>query len=177
MLQPVTDVIDEAFDEWALMKDKEVGANTHESHGYSTYFEKCHEWDLKTMLYRDRNHTSIFLWSIGNEIPEETVEDGERLARKLRDFCHAVDPSRKITLAHDQIVAEPHPARQEFMEEIDVVGYNYVGRWRKRAERFYDEDHEAYPHRCVIGTENPSAGYVRSTYRLDYDRNSFWGNF
>ncbi len=167
-------VMDEAFDEWALMKDKEVGANTHESHGYSTYFEKCHEWDLKTMLYRDRNHTSIFLWSIGNEIPEETVEDGERLARKLRDFCHAVDPSRKITLAHDQIVAEPHPARQEFMEEIDVVGYNYVGRWRKRAERFYDEDHEAYPHRCVIGTENPSAGYVRSTYRLDYDRNSFW---
>lgn len=167
-------VMDEAFDEWALMKSKEVGANTHESHGYSMYFDECHEWDIKTMLYRDRNHTSIVLWSIGNEIPEETVEGGEKLAIELREYCHTIDPSRRITLAHDQVVAEPHPARQEFMDEIDVVGYNYVGRWRKRAERFYDEDHESYPERCVIGTENPSAGYIRSTYQLDYDRTSFW---
>ena len=49
-------VMDEAFDEWRLMKAKEIGSNTHESHGYSMYFDACHEWDLKTMLYRDRNH-------------------------------------------------------------------------------------------------------------------------
>lgn len=167
-------VMDEAFDEWKLMKSKEVGSNTHESHGYSMYFDECHEFDIKTMLYRDRNHPSIVLWSIGNEIPEEVVEGGEKLAIELRDYCHSIDPSRKITLAHDQIVAEPRAAKEEFMEEIDVVGYNYVGRWRKRAESLYDEDHEAYPHRCVIGTENPSAGYIRSTYKFEHDKNSFW---
>jgi len=167
-------VMDEAFDEWALMKLKEVGANTHESHGYSMYFEECHEWDLKTMLYRDRNHPSIILWSIGNEIPEEVVEGGEKLAVKLREYCHEIDPSRKITLANDQISAEPYAARQEFLDELDVVGYNYVDRWRKRAETLYHEDHEAYPHRCVIGTENKSAGYIRGTYRFEHDRDSFW---
>ena len=167
-------VMDEAFDEWNLMKAKEIGSNTHESHGYSMYFDECHEYDIKTMLYRDRNHPSVILWSIGNEIPEQIVEGGEKIAAKLREYCHTIDPSRKITLAHDQIVAEPREARQEFLEEIDVVGYNYVARWRKRAETMYDEDHEAYPHRCVIGSENPSAGYARSDYRFEYDKKNFW---
>ncbi len=167
-------VMDEAFDEWEHMKAKETGTNTHESHGYSVYFKECHEWDMKTMLYRDRNHPSIILWSIGNEVPEQTIAGGEIVAKKLKEICHFIDPSRYITQANDQIVAEPNAARQEFLEELDVVGYNYVGRWRKRAEGFYDEDHEKYPHRCVIGSENPSAGYVRSEYVFEHDRKDFW---
>lgn len=167
-------VMDEAFDEWEHMKAKETGTNTHESHGYSAYFTECHEWDIKTMLYRDRNHPSIVLWSIGNEVPDQTIPGGEVVAKKLKEICHFVDPSRYITQANDQIVAEPNAARQEFLEELDVVGYNYVGRWRKRAEGFYDEDHENYPHRCVIGSENPSAGYVRSEYIFEHDKKDFW---
>lgn len=167
-------VMDEAFDEWRLMKAKEIGSNTHESHGYSMYFDECHEWDLKTMLYRDRNHPGIVLWSIGNEIPEEVVEGGEALAIELRDYCHTIDPTRKITLAHDQIAAEPYSARQKFMDQIDVVGYNYVGRWRERAELLYDADREEHLDRCVIGTENPSAGYIRSEYELEVPAGSFW---
>ncbi|MBQ6787710.1 MAG: DUF4982 domain-containing protein [Lachnospiraceae bacterium] len=167
-------VMDEAFDEWEHMKAKAAGANTHESHGYSVYFKECYEWDIKTMLYRDRNHPSIVLWSIGNEVPDQNIPGGEIVARNLKEICHFVDPSRYITQANDQIVAEPVGARQEFLEELDVVGYNYVGRWRKRAESFYDEDHESYPHRCVIGSENPSAGYVRSEYIFEHDKKDFW---
>ncbi len=167
-------VMDEAFDEWEYMKAKAMGTNTHESHGYSVYFKECHEWDIKTMLYRDRNHPSIVLWSIGNEVPDQNIPGGEKTARELKEICHFIDPSRYITQANDQIVAEPNAAREEFLEELDVVGYNYVGRWRKRAETFYDEDHERYPHRCVIGSENPSAGYVRSEYLFEYDKKDFW---
>jgi len=167
-------VMDEAFDEWEHMKLKETGTNTHGSYGYSMYFKECHEWDLKTMLYRDRNHPSIILWSIGNEVPEQVVAGGEFIVRRLKDICHVIDPSRCITQANDQIVAEPRKARQEFLEELDVVGYNYVGRWRKRAESFYDEDHEKYPQRCVIGSENPSAGYVRGEYIFEHNTKDFW---
>ena len=167
-------VMDEAFDEWRLMKAKEIGSNTHESHGYSMYFDACHEWDLKTMLYRDRNHPGIVLWSIGNEIPEEVVVGGEELAVELSGYCHTIDPTRKVTLAHDQIAAEPYSARDAFMDKIDVVGYNYVGRWRERAELLYDADREEHLDRCVIGTENPSAGYIRSDYNFEVDPGSFW---
>ena len=167
-------VMDEAFDEWEQMKDKAAGTNTHESHGYSAYFKQCHEWDMKTMLYRDRNHPSIILWSIGNEVPEQNLPGGEELVKELRDICHTIDPTRRITQANDQIAAEPCPARQEFLEELDVVGYNYAGRWRERAESFYDEDHQRYPHRCVIGTENPSAGYVRGEYKFEENAFSIW---
>ena len=167
-------VMDEAFDEWRIMKAKEIGSNTHESHGYSMYFDQCHEWDLKTMLYRDRNHPAVVLWSIGNEIPEQVVEGGEALVIQLRDYCHTIDPTRKVTLAFDQIAAEPRAARQQFMDELDVVGYNYVGRWRERAELLYDADRVEYPNRCVIGTENPCAGYIRSDYRFEVPEESFW---
>ena len=167
-------VMDEAFDEWEHMKQKATGTNTHESHGYSDYFKECYQWDIKTMLYRDRNHPSIILWSIGNEVPDQTLTGGELVAKELKEICHSIDGTRPITQANDQIAAEPNAARQEFLEVLDVVGYNYVGRWRKRAEGFYDEDHEKYPHRCVIGSENPSAGYIRGEYNLEHDSKDFW---
>lgn len=89
-------VMDEAFDEWRITKGKAGGANTHESQGYSRFFEENYEWDLKSMLYRDRNHPSIILWSIGNEIPEQVVEDGWKTAARLKAICKATDPTRKI---------------------------------------------------------------------------------
>lgn len=167
-------VMDEAFDEWNYGKAKETGTNTHESYGYSAYFKECHEWDLKTMIYRDRNHPSVILWSIGNEVPDQVAEGGEFTVKELKEICHKADPSRCITQGNDQIMAEPASARQEFLEELDVVGYNYVGRWRTRAELFYDEDHQKYPHRCLIGTENPSAGYAGGNYKLTYDSDFPW---
>ncbi len=167
-------VMDEMFDEWEFTKNKEVGSNTHESKGYSRNFWEQYRYDSRVMLYRDRNHPSIFIWSIGNEIPEQTMENGEQLAEELVQECHRIDPGRYAVLALDQIQAEPWKARDAFIDKLDVVGYNYVGRWRKRAETFYDDDRHAYPGRCVIGTENPSAGYERGTYRFTNDTDSFW---
>ncbi len=71
-----------------------------------------------------------------------------------------------VTAACDNIASIPGIcAKREFEEALDVVGYNYVGRWRNRAETFYEEDRELYPQRRFIGSENPSVGGVRGEYK------------
>lgn len=167
-------VMDEAFDEWRILKSKELGSNTHESRGYSEWFDSCHEQDLRTMLMRDRNHPGIILWSIGNEVPEQTAAQGYLTARHLKDICKEMDPDRAVTQANDQICAEPAAATQEFLDELDVVGYNYVNRWRTRAETLYDDDKRANPGWCVIGTENSSIGGVRGKYQLGMQEKAGW---
>lgn len=167
-------VMDEAFDEWKVLKNKEAGSNTHASRGYSDWFEKHHEEDLKAMLLRDRNHPSIVIWSIGNEVPDQVEEDGYLTARHLMGICRELDPDRLITQANDQICAEPRAAKEIFLNELDVVGYNYTGRWRKRAETFYDEDKRNHPNWCVIGTENSGVGGIRGEYPPGMKENAGW---
>ena len=162
-------VMAEAFDEWEITKQKEWGSNTHESLGYSKWFDQCGEQDLRAMLLRDRNHPCIIFWSIGNEVPEQLTENGWKVARRLKEIVYSLDPTRKITQANDQIKAEPVPATEEFLNTLDVVGYNYTDRWRGRAEGLYGEDRYKHPAWCVIGTENSSAGYLRNDARLDGD--------
>lgn len=167
-------VMDEAFDEWHYLKGKELGSNTHESHGYSVWFDTCHEEDLRLMLLRDRNHPSVILWSIGNEVPDQTAKEGYLTARELKSICKSIDPLRAVTQANDQIAAEPKAAREDFLNELDVVGYNYAGRWRERAETFYDEDRRSHPEWCVIGTENSGLGGQRGHYLLHMDERAGW---
>ena len=167
-------VMDEAFDEWRILKGKELGSNTHESRGYSEWFDQCHEEDLTVMLLRDRNHPSIVIWSIGNEVPDQTAPEGYLTARSLKALCKKLVPGCFVTQANDQICAEPRAAREEFLDELDVVGYNYVGRWRTRAETLYDDDKRARPDRCVIGTENGGLGGIRGEYSLSMSENAGW---
>ena len=167
-------VMDEAFDEWKILKGKEFGSNTHESKGYSEWFEQCHEEDLRTMLLRDRNHPCIVIWSIGNEVPDQQHPQGYLTARHLKEICRELDPDRMVTQANDQIRSEPYPAKVDFLKELDVVGYNYVGRWRNRAETFYDEDKRAYPDWCMVGTENGSIGGIRGEYPMKMSERSGW---
>ncbi|MCL2663130.1 MAG: DUF4982 domain-containing protein [Oscillospiraceae bacterium] len=166
-------VLDEAFDEWALLKWKTAGSNTHESRGYSEWFEENHVVDLEAMLYRDRNHPSIIIWSIGNEVPEQSSSDGHILAKKLQDICHGIDPTRLCTQANDQICSEPNPATKEFLDVLDIVSYNYTPRWRTRAETLYDDDKRANPDRLILGVENHSAAGKRGDYRMKLPEN-YW---
>jgi len=160
-------VMDEAFDEWDILKWKSAGSNTHESRGYSEWFKENYVYDMEAMLYRDRNHASVIMWSIGNEVPEQASADGHILAKELQDICHKVDPSRLCTQGNDQICSEPRPATQDFLNALDIVGYNYTGRWRTRAETLYHDDKRANPNWLILGTENPSVAGVRGDYSMN----------
>ena len=134
-------VMDEAFDEWYLAKNKNQNYYSEQlAYGSAMFFDRHGEEDLTAMLRRDYNHPSVIIWSIGNEIPEQSSQDGAEIVTFLQDICHREDPSRMVTSACDNIVAvEPIRTRRAFEEALDVVGYNYVGRWRERAETFYDD--------------------------------------
>lgn len=159
-------VMDEAFDEWLLAKDKNHNYYSQNfAYGSSEFFSNHAEEIMVMMLHRDRNHPSIVLWSIGNEIGEQAAASGPAIARWLCDICHREDPTRMTTAACDNIVAAP-PATtlREYEEALDFVGYNYVNRWRERAETQYDDDRKLFPKRRFIGTENSGAVMERGIY-------------
>lgn len=106
-------VMDECFDEWKINKT---------NYGYGYYFDAWSQKDLVSMLHRDRNHPSIVLWSIGNEVAEGYSENGSTVAQPLTDTCHREDPSRPVTSAL------PNPTRSlqyHFEKALDVFGVNY----------------------------------------------------
>lgn len=155
-------VMDEAFDEWKEGK---------RPYGYHLYFDEWGERDLVAMIQRDRNHPSVVLWSIGNEIREQPKEGGYLLAQKLTAIVHHEDPTRPSTLGCDNIAADDYPARPEFLKSLDIVGYNYVDRWHERRELYYSIDKLAHPDWLMIGTESVSNGGIRGEYSLGDDPN------
>jgi beta-galactosidase len=151
-------VMNEAFDEWKSPKGQM-------KNGYHLYFDEWYERDLMNFIYRDRNHPSVVLWSAGNEVPDQNDAEGPETLRKLLRVFHTQDPTRPVTVACDHIASEPTAVRPEFLAQLDVVGYNYVDRWRERAQLYYSIDHDAHPERPVIGTESSGMGGVRGEYR------------
>ena len=90
-------VMDESFDEWRIGKTAQ---------GYSRYFDQWAIKDLTAMLHRDRNHPSIVMWSVGNEIREQPRPNGAEVLRPLVELCHQEDPTRPVTAACDNIAAD-----------------------------------------------------------------------
>jgi|HubBroStandDraft_6_1064221.scaffolds.fasta_scaffold00363_3 beta-galactosidase len=153
-------VMNEAFDEWKVPKGQ-IGPN-----GYSKYFDEWFERDVQNFVRRDRNHPSVVLWSAGNEIGDQGAPKGAETLAKLLKVFHTEDPTRPVTAGCDHIASEPvsEAARPEFLALLDVVGYNYVNRWRDRTEKYYSIERHAFPRRRLIGTESEAMGGIRGDY-------------
>ncbi len=153
-------VMNEAFDEWTHGKVE---------WGYHRYFAEWAERDLVDFIRRDRNHPSVVLWSLGNEIGEQHAEGGDTVLRMLRDLAHREDPTRPVTTGNDHIYADDGATTVEFMELLDVVGYNYVDRWHERRELYATQDRHDHPDWKLIGTESGSVRGTRGEYSLGDD--------
>ncbi len=134
-------VVDEAFDMWNVAKSPD---------DYSKYFKENWKSDLENMVLRDRNHPSIIMWSIGNEIPEIADTLGYETSKQLADLVRAIDNTRPITNAIPIFVALQKGKNWDMtapsFAALDVAGYNY-------AHVFYENDHKKYPNRVMMATE------------------------
>jgi beta-galactosidase len=140
-------VMDEAFDMWRIPKKR---------NGYSKYFDQWADTDLRDMLLRDRNHPSVVLWSIGNEIPEQRRADGWQIAKRLADICHKEDPTRPVTSAMN----DPTDAiKNEFAAQLDIKGLNYK-------PNLYESVMRDHPQWILAGSETASTVSSRGVYHL-----------
>lgn len=155
-------IFDEAFDAWGMAK---------RTGDYSQYFETWWEKDLTAFVKRDRVHPSVIMWSTGNEIPERGgLNQGYSTATKLAECIRTLDPTRPVSngicsfwsglddamaKGQDQTQNAATEKEADFWEKqteaftngLDVVGYNYM-------EDLYERDHELYPERVILGSEN-----------------------
>ena len=155
-------IFDEAFDAWGMAK---------RTGDYSQYFAALWEKDLTAFIKRDRVHPSVIMWSTGNEIPERGgLNQGYSTATKLAECIRTLDPTRPVSngicsfwsglddamaKGQDQTQNAATEKEADFWEKqteaftngLDVVGYNYM-------EDLYERDHELYPERVILGSEN-----------------------
>lgn len=134
-------VVDEAFDMWNVSKSPD---------DYSKFFKENWRKDLETMVVRDRNHPSIIIWSIGNEIPEIADTLGYQTSNQLANHVRLLDTTRPITNAIPIFVGFQKGKNWDMtapsFAALDIAGYNY-------ASSFYEKDHLKFPKRVMMGTE------------------------
>ena len=134
-------VIDEAFDMWKDEKNP---------NDYHLYFNDWWKKDIESMVLRDRNHPSVILWSIGNEIPNRIKPEVLEVAKNLRDLIKSLDPTRPVTSA----VNDLNPDKDPYFAVLDVGGYNYASAGDHNQKDLYAIDHDRMPERIMVGTES-----------------------
>jgi beta-galactosidase/beta-glucuronidase len=190
-------VMNEAFDEWEFAKRKWVegwNVGTPEFQGTFDFFEEWGEKDLADMVRRDRNHVSVFAWSIGNEVDypndpyshpvldggassgftqpifggyKKDAPDAMRLgaiAKKLAAVVKTYDNSRPVTAG---LAGVAMSNETEYPNALDIAGYNYT-------ESRYDSDHKKYPARVIYGSEN---GHGFGAWKEVRDKDFIFGQF
>jgi beta-galactosidase len=143
--------MDEAFDQWVRQKT---------AFDYHLIYPEWHEQDLRALLRRDRNHPSVIMWSIGNEVGEQyTGEQGASLAKRLNDIVKEEDITRPTTTAMNW--AKPN---MPLPEVPDVIGLNYQGTGVRGGPPQYPVFHEKFPNKFVVGAETASTLSSRGVY-------------
>jgi len=190
-------VMDEAFDEWEFPKRKWLkgwNVGTPGFQGNSDFFKEWGEKDLGDMVKRDRNHLSIFAWSIGNEVDypndpyshpvlagkgeggftqpifggyKKDAPDASHLgdiAKKLAAVVRKYDLSRPVTAG---LAGVAMSNETEYPGTLDIAGYNYT-------ESRYQQDHKRYPKRVIFGSENR---HDFSAWKAVKDNEHIFGQF
>ena len=140
-------VMAESFDMWLYPKCK---------NGYARFFREWSDKDITNLVLAHRNHPSIVMWSIGNEIPEQWSEEGREISRRLQDLCHQLDPTRPVTQGLDR--AED-ALKSGFAQVMDIPGFNY------RVYK-YPKNIQQLPKGFLLGSETASTVSSRGVYKL-----------
>ena len=148
-------VMDEAFDMWKLPKT---------TYDYSLYWDEWHERDLRDFIRRDRNHPSVIIWSIGNEIREQWDESGLAMAQELAGIVRGLDDTRPITSGCNDAEPDNYIIRSG---ALDLIGFNYH-------QHLFESFPENFPGQKFIASETGSAIATRGAYDMPADSVRIW---
>jgi beta-galactosidase len=134
-------VIDETFDMWRKPKNPQ---------DYHLYFDEWWKKDVDAMILRDRNHPSIIMWSIGNEIPERGEPEGAETSKMLVEYVKQLDSTRPVTAAVNGL----DPDKDLYFATLDISGYNYSAGGDHGQKSIFEKDHERVPDRIMYCAES-----------------------
>ncbi|SFL51729.1 beta-galactosidase [Gracilibacillus orientalis] len=147
-------VVTEAFDIWERSKT---------SYDYARFFKNWYHKDIESWVKRDRNHVSLLMWSIGNEIYDTHADErGQQVTQDLMEAVYQFDPKQNavVTIGSNYM---PWENAQKCADMIKVVGYNY-------GEKYYEKHHEEHPDWVIYGSETMAIVQSRGVYHFPFDK-------